>query len=61
LFLVLASSPVLVNPPQNLTAWDGKDATIFCKAEGAPAPNITWYFNGKFKNKLKSVYHGQKR
>jgi hypothetical protein len=48
LFYFSASSPVLVNPPQNLTAWDGKDATIPCKAEGAPAPNITWFFNGEF-------------
>jgi hypothetical protein len=45
-----ASSPVLTNPPANLTALDGKDATIPCKAEGAPAPNITWFFNGKIDN-----------
>ena len=39
--------PILIEPPANLTALDGKDATISCTAEGAPAPNITWYFNGK--------------
>ena len=37
----------MVKPPQNLTALDGKDATISCKAQGAPAPNITWFVNGK--------------
>lgn len=33
--------------PQNLTVLDGKDATIKCKAIGAPVPNITWIYNGK--------------
>jgi protein sidekick len=37
---------VFIHPPANLTALDGKDATITCQAEGAPAPNVTWYFNG---------------
>ena len=55
IFFFAASSPVLVNPPKDLMAWDGKDATIPCKAEGAPAPNVTWFFNGKFYLK-KSVY-----
>ena len=40
-----ASSPVIINPPQNQTALDGKEATIACEAAGAPAPNVTWYFN----------------
>ena len=39
--------PILISPPSNLTALDGKDATITCTAEGAPAPNITWFFNGE--------------
>ena len=39
----------MINPPSNMTALDGKDATIPCEAEGAPAPNITWYRNGKKK------------
>ena len=43
--LFSASSPVMINGPQNMTALDGKDATVNCVAEGAPAPNITWYFN----------------
>ena len=42
---VKTSSPVIVNPPQNQTALDGKDATIACEAAGAPAPNVTWFFN----------------
>lgn len=33
-------------PPQNVTVLDGKDATIFCRAAGAPVPNITWIYNG---------------
>ena len=37
----------MIKPPQNLTALDGKDATISCNAQGAPAPNITWFVNGK--------------
>ena len=36
-------------PPANLTALDGKDATIPCEAEGAPAPNITWYLDGEWE------------
>jgi protein sidekick len=43
---VKTAVPILISPPSNLTALDGKDATISCTAEGAPAPNITWFFNG---------------
>lgn len=35
------------NPPQNVTVLDGKDATIQCRAVGAPTPNVTWIYNGK--------------
>uniref|UniRef100_A0A0K2T3X4 Protein sidekicklike [Megachile rotundata] n=1 Tax=Lepeophtheirus salmonis TaxID=72036 RepID=A0A0K2T3X4_LEPSM len=42
---VKTSSPVLVDPPKNTSALDGKDVSIPCKAEGAPLPNVTWYFN----------------
>ena len=45
--LCLASTPILIQPPSNQTALDGKDATIPCTADGSPAPNITWFFNGK--------------
>ncbi len=34
-------------PPQNVTVLDGKDATIICRAVGAPTPNITWVYNGE--------------
>ena len=44
--LFSASVPVFIVPPTNLTALDGKDATITCQAEGAPTPNVTWHFNG---------------
>lgn len=37
------------NPPQNVTVLDGKDATITCRAVGAPTPNVTWIYNGKKK------------
>ncbi|XP_017480193.1 PREDICTED: protein sidekick-like, partial [Rhagoletis zephyria] len=40
-----ASAPVMEKPPQNVTALDGKDATIWCRAVGAPNPNITWIYN----------------
>ncbi|XP_037934636.1 protein sidekick isoform X4 [Teleopsis dalmanni] len=42
---VKTSAPVMEKPPQNVTALDGKDATISCRAVGAPNPNITWIFN----------------
>ena len=45
----------MVKAPQNLTALDGKDATISCKAQGAPAPNITWFVNGKNKLSFFSI------
>ena len=54
MFFVPASVPVLIEPPANLTALDGKDATIPCLAEGAPKPNVTWYFNGE--NFCKTIY-----
>ena len=46
---VFATVPavILIQPPTNVTALDGKDATISCTAEGSPAPNVTWYFNGE--------------
>ncbi|XP_049831894.1 protein sidekick isoform X2 [Schistocerca gregaria] len=41
---VKTSEPVLEVPPQNVTVLDGKDATIACRAVGAPTPNITWFY-----------------
>ncbi|XP_054086564.1 protein sidekick isoform X3 [Zeugodacus cucurbitae] len=43
--LRFASAPVMEKAPQNVTALDGKDATIWCRAVGAPNPNITWIYN----------------
>ncbi|GBP10993.1 Protein sidekick [Eumeta japonica] len=42
---IKTSPPVMQTPPTNLTVLDGKDATITCRAMGAPTPNVTWYFN----------------
>ncbi|XP_032295843.1 protein sidekick isoform X7 [Drosophila virilis] len=42
---VKTTAPVMEQPPQNVTALDGKDATISCRAVGAPNPNITWIYN----------------
>ncbi|XP_063224987.1 protein sidekick isoform X2 [Bacillus rossius redtenbacheri] len=38
------SKPVIEVPPQNLTVLDGKDATISCRAVGAPTPNVSWTY-----------------
>ncbi|XP_072943917.1 protein sidekick isoform X2 [Epargyreus clarus] len=42
---IKTSPPIMQTPPANLTVLDGKDATIACRAIGAPTPNVTWYFN----------------
>ncbi|XP_047493701.1 protein sidekick-like isoform X3 [Penaeus chinensis] len=39
------SAPVMLVEPQNMTVLDGQDATMTCRAGGAPTPNITWFFN----------------
>lgn len=49
---VKSALPVMLTPPTNLTVLDGQDATITCRAEGAPPPNITWMFNGKVLEEL---------
>lgn len=45
---IKASKPMLEQSPENSTVLDGKDAIISCRAVGAPAPNITWMYNGKY-------------
>ncbi|XP_031349288.1 protein sidekick isoform X2 [Photinus pyralis] len=40
-----SSVPIMENGPQNSTVLDGKDATISCRAVGAPTPNSTWIYN----------------
>ncbi|XP_050344863.1 protein sidekick isoform X1 [Nymphalis io] len=42
---IKTSPPIMQSAPANLTVLDGKDATIVCRAIGAPTPNVTWYFN----------------
>ncbi|XP_045445941.1 protein sidekick isoform X2 [Melitaea cinxia] len=42
---IKTSPPIMQTAPANLTVLDGKDATIACRAVGAPTPNVTWYFN----------------
>lgn len=49
---VTASIPAMEFPPRNVTVLDGKDATINCRAVAAPAPNITWIYNGIIKKKV---------
>lgn len=44
-----ASAPLMTVPPQNMTILDGQDATISCRAGGAPQPNVTWLYNGMIK------------
>lgn len=44
----LASTPIMEQAPKNVTVLDGKDATIICRAVGAPTPNITWTYNSKY-------------
>ncbi|XP_059483916.1 protein sidekick [Neocloeon triangulifer] len=39
---VKTSAPTLTMPPTNVTVLAGKDATINCRAKGAPAPTTTW-------------------
>lgn len=43
----LASTPIMEQSPKNVTVLDGKDATIVCRAVGAPQPNVTWTYNGE--------------
>ncbi|XP_013182226.1 PREDICTED: protein sidekick isoform X2 [Papilio xuthus] len=49
---IKTSPPVMQSVPTNLTVLDGKDATISCRAIGAPTPNVTWYFNDSLIIKL---------
>ncbi|XP_044732733.1 protein sidekick isoform X2 [Chrysoperla carnea] len=46
---VKTSIPIMETPPHNVTVLDGKDATIYCRAAGAPTPNITWIYNDEFR------------
>ncbi|XP_064109452.1 protein sidekick-like isoform X2 [Macrobrachium nipponense] len=41
---VKTSAPVMDVSPENRTVLDGQDATISCRAGGAPHPNVTWLF-----------------
>lgn len=40
--------PIMEIHPQNVTALDGKEATISCRAFGAPNPNVTWIYNSEY-------------
>ncbi|XP_062537067.1 protein sidekick isoform X3 [Armigeres subalbatus] len=44
-FDIRPSVPIMEMSPMNVTVLDGKDATMHCRAVGAPTPNITWVFN----------------
>nr|XP_015838694.1 PREDICTED: protein sidekick isoform X2 [Tribolium castaneum] len=45
-FVTQSAGPVMELGPQNATVLDGKDATLACRAVGAPTPNITWFYKG---------------
>ncbi|CAG9821930.1 unnamed protein product, partial [Phaedon cochleariae] len=44
---VKTAQPVMEYGPSNITVLDGKDATLACRAVGAPVPNTTWVHNGE--------------
>ncbi|XP_044271077.1 protein sidekick isoform X2 [Tribolium madens] len=44
---VKTAGPVMELGPQNVTVLDGKDATLACRAVGAPTPNVTWIYKGE--------------
>ncbi|RZC39905.1 sidekick, partial [Asbolus verrucosus] len=44
---VKTAVPIMEQGPQNVTVLDGKDATLSCRAAGAPTPNITWIYKGE--------------
>jgi len=33
--------------PENSTALEGSDVTVYCECDGSPIPNVTWYKNGE--------------
>lgn len=54
---ILASTPIMEQSPKNVTILDGKDATILCRAVGAPQPNVTWTYNGEcFASNTLGIY-----
>lgn len=59
LISILASTPIMEQSPKNVTVLDGKDATIVCRAVGAPQPSTVWTMNnGKFfLGNLKYLQH----
>ncbi|XP_074029858.1 sidekick cell adhesion molecule isoform X2 [Leptinotarsa decemlineata] len=44
---VKTAQPVMEYGPSNMTVLDGNDATLSCRAVGAPLPNTTWIHNGE--------------
>ncbi|XP_063923433.1 protein sidekick isoform X3 [Zophobas morio] len=44
---VKTAVPIMEVGPQNVTVLDGKDATLSCRAAGAPTPNVTWIYKGE--------------
>ncbi|XP_030753162.1 protein sidekick isoform X1 [Sitophilus oryzae] len=51
---VKTAQPVMETRPRNMTVLDGQDATLTCRAAGAPVPNVTWIFNGEEEVKTSS-------
>ncbi|XP_068898271.1 protein sidekick isoform X6 [Tenebrio molitor] len=46
-FITPSAVPIMEIGPQNVTVLDGKDATLSCRAAGAPTPNVTWIYKGE--------------
>uniref|UniRef100_A0A6P7F6S0 Protein sidekick n=1 Tax=Diabrotica virgifera virgifera TaxID=50390 RepID=A0A6P7F6S0_DIAVI len=46
-YIAPSSQPIMEFGPTNMTVLDGKDATLTCRAVGAPIPNTTWVHNGE--------------
>lgn len=42
--------------PKNMTVLDGKDATLSCRAAGAPIPNTTWIHNGELSTIVAAIF-----
>ena len=45
-FSIIVAAPKWKNPPRDVNAHPGDNATIVCDADGFPEPSVQWYING---------------